>query len=132
MKDLLNIANALRPNGERQTEETLLKIDFAFFIEEIKKEKAWLDGDRNAITILKNSFIRIVMIALRKNAKLKKHKAAGFICVQVLEGKMIFTTDLQSFELARGEMITLHEGIDHSVVAKVDTIFLLTISTASY
>lgn len=131
MNDILNKATKLRPKGERQIDTPLLKIDLLFFIDELKKEKAWLEGDRNAFTLLKNKVIRIVLIALRKDATLKKHKVGGAIIVQVLEGKMIFSTNEQTIELKSGELITLHEGIAHSVVAKEDTIFLLTITSAS-
>jgi quercetin dioxygenase-like cupin family protein len=123
--------NMLRPNANRTINTTFLKIDLPFFIAEIKREKTWLEGDRNAITLLKNTLMRIVLIALRKGAALKKHQAAGAISIQVIEGKMTFTTDTQAVELTRGEMITLHEGIEHSVVAKEETVFLLTITSAS-
>jgi quercetin dioxygenase-like cupin family protein len=131
MPDILNNTTTFRQQGERQIDAPFIKLDLPFFIDEIKNEKKWLEGDRNAITLLKNTLMRIVLIALRKGAALKKHKAVGTISVQVLEGKMIFTTDTQSIELMRGEMITLHEGIMHSVVAKEDTVFLLTIASTS-
>jgi quercetin dioxygenase-like cupin family protein len=130
MTDILNNATNLRPQGERKIDAPLIKLDLPFFIDEIKNEKTWHDGDRNAITLLKNKLMRIVLMALRKGATLKKHQAAGAISIHVLEGKMIFITDAQSIELVRGEMITLHEGIAHSVVAKEETVFLLTIATA--
>lgn len=129
MSDILNKATTLRPQGERQIDAPLVKIDIPFFVDEIRNEKTWLEGDRNAITIFKTALMRIVLIALRKGATLKKHKTDGIISVQVLEGKMIFTTDEQTVELGRGEMITLHNGIAHSVFAKEETVFLLTIAS---
>ena len=52
------------------------------------------------------------------------------ISVQVLQGQILFTTGEQSVELGKGEMLALlHEGVPHSVLAKEETIFLLTLTT---
>ena len=58
-----------------------------------------------------------------------KHTAAGMISVQVLEGRIEFTTDDQSVELDKGQMLALHESIPHRVLALEETIFLLTLTT---
>jgi len=73
--------------------------------------------------------MRIVLIALHSGAEMVKHTANGIISVQVLEGQIKFNTDLQSVELGKGQMVTLHEQIPHSVVAIKETIFLLTLTT---
>ncbi len=132
MTDGIDNENILRPNANRTIDAPFLKIDVPFFIDEIKNERTWLEGDRNAITLLKTTLMRIVLITLRKGAIIKKHKAAGAISLQVLEGKMIFKSNDQLIELARDEMITIHEGIPYSVHAKEDTVFLITINTSSY
>ena len=38
-------------------------------------------------------------------------------------------TEEQSVELGKGEMLALHENVPHSVLAKEETIFLLTLTT---
>lgn len=73
--------------------------------------------------------MRIVLIALHKAAEMVKHKADGTISIQMLEGLINFITDEQQLELDKGEMLALHKGIPHSVVAKEETIFLLTLTT---
>ena len=107
----------------------LVSIDLGSFIEQIRNEKTWEDSDRNAITVFKTNGMRIVLIALHKNAELARHTANGIISVQVLEGQMIFTTDQQSVELSKGQLLTLHQGIPHSIVAIEETVFLLTLTT---
>ncbi len=71
----------------------------------------------------------IVLIALRKGAEMNKHKADGLISLQVLEGQIMFKTDEQTVELGKGQMLALHEAILHDVLAKEETIFLLTLTT---
>ncbi|HEY6063322.1 MAG TPA: hypothetical protein VIV35_06910 [Chitinophagaceae bacterium] len=129
MEEKFNAATAQRPEGVRTMDAPLVTIDLFSFIEKIKKEKKWKDTDRNAITVFKTNGLRIVLIALRKGAEMIKHAADGLISVQVLKGKMQLNTDEQSVKLGRGEMLALHQGIPHSLLARKKTIFLLTLTT---
>ena len=129
MDEKYNEATAQRPQGDRTMDAPLVSINLGSFIEQIRNEKTWEDSDRNAITVFKTNGMRIVLIALHKNAELSRHTANGIISVQVLEGQMIFTTDQQSVELSKDQLLTLHQGIPHSIVAKEETVFLLTLTT---
>ncbi len=124
-------ATVLRPLGDRRIDAPLVSIDLFSFIEQIRKEKKWKDTDRNAITVFKANGLRIVLIALRKGAEMIRYKADGLISIQVLEGKMQLTTDEQSVKVGAGQMLALHEDIPHSLLAKKETIFLLTLTTSS-
>ena len=72
--------------------------------------------------------MRIVLIALHAGAEMATHTADGIISVQVLEGKIKFTTDIKTVELSKGQMLALHERIPHSVVAIEETAFVLTLT----
>lgn len=127
MEEKSNDATEQRPKGERIVDAAQVTIDLRSFTEQIRAEKVWKDSDRNAITVFKSDGMRIVLIALHKDAEMKKHTANGIISVQVIEGKILFTTEEQSVELGNGQMLALHEGVPHSVLAKEETIFLLTL-----
>jgi quercetin dioxygenase-like cupin family protein len=129
MKEKFNNSTTQRPEGERTIDAALVTIDINSFIGLIKKEKVWEESDRNAITVFKTNGMRIVLIALRKGAEMIKHKVDGLISLQVLEGKIAFKTDEQTVELNKGQMLALHEGVSHDVLAKEETIFLLTLTT---
>ncbi|MBK5285818.1 MAG: hypothetical protein JJE25_10490 [Bacteroidia bacterium] len=129
MEEKFNKATTLRPEGERPMDAALVKIDIPSFIENIRNEKQWKDSDRNAITVFKTNGLRIVLMALHKDAEMTEHSADGLIGIQMMEGRMIFKTEEQSVELSKGQMIALHEGIPHSILAKEETIFLLTLTT---
>ena len=129
MNEKFNDATKQRPQGERTLDASLVTIDLNYFTKQIRDEKAWKDSDRNAITVFKTNGMRIVLIALHKDAEMAKHTADGIISVQVLEGQMLFTTEEQSVELGKGEMLALHENVPHSVLAKEETVFLLTLTT---
>ncbi len=129
MNEKFNYATKQRPQGERIVDAALVTIDLRSFTKQIREEKAWKDSDRNAITVFKTDGLRIVLMAMHKNAEMIKHTADAMISVQVLEGNILFTTDEQIVELSSGQMLALHKGIPHSVIAKEETIFLLTLTT---
>lgn len=124
-----NDATALRPEGERVMDAPLVSMDIPQFITQLKSEKAWETGDRNAMTVYKTNGMRIVLVALHEKAELKRHTAEGIISVQLLDGKIEFGTDDKTVELEIGQMIALHKGLHHWVKAIKESVFLLTIST---
>ena len=129
MEERYNEATQQRPDGNRAVDAALVTIDLPMFRKQIKEELPWKNGKRNAITVFKTNGLRIVLIALHKGAGMPTHVADGIISVQVLEGQVQFNTDGKSVELGTGQMLALHEGIPHSILALKETIFLLTLTT---
>lgn len=127
MEIKFNEGTSQRPEGDRILDASMVPINLLSFVEQIKDEQSWKDSDRNAITVFKTKGVTIVLIALHDGAEMIKHTAKGIIIVQVLEGQIKFSTDIQWVELNKGQMLTLHEGISHSVVAKKESVFLLTL-----
>lgn len=123
-----NESTPSRPEGERPLDAPMVSMDLRKFMKQIKEEQAWKTGERNAITVFKTSGLSIVMIALHEGAELKTHKAAGMICLQVLEGEITFITESESTVLETGQMLTLHQGILHSVTGNKESVFLLTVA----
>ena len=129
MEEKFNEATHLRPEGDRAMDAPLVTIDLPLFIKQIKHELTWKDKDRNAITVFKTNGMRLVLIALHAGAEMKTHTADGIISIQVIDGRMKFSADNRSVELNTGQMLALHKGIPHSVLAIDETIFLLTLTT---
>lgn len=129
MEKKFNRETSQRPEGDRLLDASLVTIDIPLFVKQIKHEPSWKDSDRNSITVFKTGGMRIVLIGLHKGAEMIKHKAEGIISVQVLEGHVKFNTDTQSVELGKGQMLTLHQRIPHSIIALKETVFLLTLAT---
>ena len=119
----------LRPEGERLLDAPLVHMDLREFTKTIKSEKAWKEKDRNAITIYKTDGMRMVLIALHKNAILERHAANGVISIQVLEGEIEFSTDAQSLNLREGQAVALHKDLQHIVKGLKESVILLTLNT---
>ncbi len=124
-----NESTELRPEGGRLMDAALVSMDIPEFIKQLKSEQAWMNSDRNAMTVYKTDGMRIVLIALHEDAELKKHTTDGIISVQVLEGEIYFTTDDQSVVIRKDQMIALHKGLPHSVKSIKESVFLLTLTT---
>ena len=129
MEEKFNEATQQRPEGDRVMDAAMVTIDLPSFIKQVKEESSWKDNDRNAITVFKTNGMRIVLIALHAGAEMKTHIADGIISIQVIDGRMKFNADNRSVELNKGQILALHKGIQHSVLAVEETLFLLTLNT---
>lgn len=125
-----NESTDLRPEGGRVLDAPLVSIDLNDFIKTIKEEPAWKNKGHNAITVYKTNGLRLVLMAMRKEAVIGRHTADGILSLQVLEGKINFTTDDKSVILEEGHMIALHKGLPHGITAIKESVFLLTLTTS--
>ncbi|MBZ0198833.1 MAG: cupin domain-containing protein [Ignavibacteriaceae bacterium] len=114
-------------DGEHLLSAPLLKFSIDKEVDRLKTEPTWADGDRNAITLQKNSKLRVVLITMRKGASLKEHKVEGPITIFVLSGKIIFSTGDDKINMSGNELIVLEKTIPHDVEALEDSSFILTI-----
>jgi quercetin dioxygenase-like cupin family protein len=105
----------------------LLMLDLNREIEHLRSEARWQSG-HTAKTLAKYPDLRVVLIVMKTGGRLEKHRAVGRISVQVLDGRIQFTTPDKSVELAAGQMLTLETDIPHEVEGIVDCAFLLTIA----
>jgi quercetin dioxygenase-like cupin family protein len=97
----------------------------------IKGEDAWRTGSRNAMTLLKGQRFRVVLVAMHAGAVIPSHRADGPISLQVIEGALTFSADAQIVMLRPGQLLTLHAGMSHVVEAIEESVFLLTLATAT-
>lgn len=123
-----NQSTDLRPEGARTLDAPLVSIDLNDFMNQIKSESPWKDGDRNAMTVYKNKEMRIVLTALHEDAVISKHQADGVLSVQLLEGEINFITDTETVLMKPGHIVTLHRDIPHTVAAIKESVFLLTLA----
>ncbi len=128
MEERMNEATRNRPEGDRVIDAPMVEIDLNKYIQQLKSEEAWLNSQRNAITLFKTDTMRIVLIGLHADGQLPEHKAEGIISVQVLKGHIRFKVGDDERKLAEGNMLTLHEKIPHSVIAIEESAFLLTMA----
>jgi quercetin dioxygenase-like cupin family protein len=81
------------------------------------------------MTLLKGKDLRIVLIVMQAGTVIQAHQTDSPINVQVLEGRLLFSTDSQSVALGQGQMLALQPEIRHGVEACEESAFLLTLAT---
>jgi len=115
---------------ERTLDAPLLRFDIPKLVAQLKGERTWAIGTRNAITLLKTPALRIVLVAMRAETEVASHRGDGPISVQVLDGRIAFDTADQTLELGAGALVTLHAGIQHGLRALEECAYLLSIAGA--
>jgi len=78
-------------------------------------------------TLIKTDRLQVIRLVLLAGKTLSEHTAPGPITVHCLEGQIAFTTLGKTQELQAGQMLYLPNGEPHSVEAREDSSFLLTI-----
>lgn len=117
-----------RPEGERVLDAPLMRLSIEHAERIIKNEKAWIFGDRNAITLSHSTNQRIVLVALRKNAELVHKAIDAALSIQVVSGRIWVVAETQSYSLDTAELATLHGGTWHSLYAEQESTILMTFS----
>jgi mannose-6-phosphate isomerase class I len=116
-----------RPEGERTIDTSQLLIDVPSFIKQIKSEKQWRKGDRNAITVFKSDKMRIVLTGLRKKAEMHTQHPENVLSLHVIDGKISLKAQFKKIKISRGQVLALHEKVPYSITAVKKTMLLMTI-----
>ncbi|WP_153796112.1 hypothetical protein [Foetidibacter luteolus] len=122
-----NHATQNRPAGSRPIDATNMLADIDNYINTIKQEDAWQKSDRNAITVFKTSGITIVLSGMHAGAVIDDYNRGGISTIQVLEGKIVFTSDGEEREATSGQLIITHRDGKYFIRALEDSFLLLTI-----
>ncbi|HWH61942.1 MAG TPA: hypothetical protein VNS50_01640 [Ginsengibacter sp.] len=116
-----------RPEGERQINSPVLLIDIPSYIEQIKNEQAWQDGDRNAITVFKSDKMRIILVALHRKAEMQTEHPENILSIQVIKGKISLIANVEETHADKEQIIALHEKIPYKIKAVKKSLILLTV-----
>jgi quercetin dioxygenase-like cupin family protein len=84
------------------------------------------DGDREAISLVKDYGLNVMLMRLKRGARLHEHHTKGPLTVQVISGLVKLVAAGTPNEVAAGSMLALDRDIPHSVEALEDSALLLT------
>jgi quercetin dioxygenase-like cupin family protein len=82
---------------------------------------------RNARTLLKERHLRVTLVMVKAGGLIAKHRAAGPITVQVLEGDIRFRAAGKEHRLNPGDLLAVAAGVEHDVSSEGGGAFLLTL-----
>lgn len=126
-----NKATYNRPEGDRVIDGALVRTNLPDAMRQIKSENAWINGDRNALTLLHNTALRVVLMALKEGADVLPHAPEGASFIQIIDGRIWLETDDQSLSLDAGDVLALASGTGRRFFAETETVLLLTLSGQS-
>jgi len=83
--------------------------------------------DTQTTTLVKTDALEVIRLVLPAGKEIQRHKVAGEITVQCLEGDVVFTTEQSKCELTAGNLLYLSGSDDHALRAVEDSALLVTI-----
>jgi quercetin dioxygenase-like cupin family protein len=109
---------------------TFLEFDLTRELEQLSAEPEWRNG-QNAKTLVKYDDLRVVLTALKGQARVPQHKTEGRISIHAVAGHIHVHAQGRTFDLRPGGLVALDRGVPHDVEALEDSAFLLTIAWPS-
>jgi quercetin dioxygenase-like cupin family protein len=84
--------------------------------------------DRRAVTLVRESGMNVVLVALKPGAVLREHAAPGPATVQVLDGHVRVKIGDEQLDVPADRLLAFDAGVRHEVEAVEDSTLLLTLS----
>ncbi len=102
--------------------------------DEIRRVRAmskWSGGNRHGESLVKGDGINVVLVMLKKGARLDEHSNKSPFSVQVVEGSIAFVAGGERRELGPGRILAVRRELPHAVEAIEDSAFILTLGGES-
>lgn len=96
--------------------------------QELRGEAQYTQSGHASRTLVRSDDQRVVLSVLAANARIAEHQAPGTVSIHVLSGRLRFSLPSGAVELGTGELLVLHGGLKHDVLALSDAAFLLTLA----
>ena len=93
--------------AELETDDSAL-INVEQIISQAKQDAAWKTAKLYSKTLLKDAGLRIVLIGIHEASSIEMHEAEATICIQVLEGALLYTTEQKALLINEGELLIIH------------------------
>jgi quercetin dioxygenase-like cupin family protein len=86
----------------------------------------WSSEERAAVSLVKDDKLNILLMVLKKGARLAEHRTKGPIAIQVLSGRVRFSAGSEHVELPSGSIAALDRDVVHELEAIEESTVLLT------
>ena len=103
----------------------MLSVKIMEEVARIKAKPDWSSANRLAVSLVKDDALNILLMVLKKGARLAEHRTKGPIAVHVLSGSVRFNARGRSAELSPGSIAALDREVVHELEALEESIVLL-------
>ena len=91
----------------------------------LKAKPEWSSANRLAVSLVKDDALNILLMVLKKGARLEEHRTKGPIAVHVLSGSVRFGAGSRCVELSSGSIAALDREVAHELEALEESAVLL-------
>jgi quercetin dioxygenase-like cupin family protein len=91
----------------------------------LRAESAYLEGDRNARTLVKIGAFRLVLLAFRVGATFDESDQRGTVALQILDGLVSLRVAQEEMEIGEGEVAVISPQHPWEAVAVADGLLLI-------
>ena len=107
--------------------EPFQEFDLSEEIKELKRGGG-LQAARNAKTLVKKADLRIVLTALKANARVHEHQVNATVAIQTVSGHTRIHAGDSTVDLPAGHLLVLEKDLPHDVEALAESAILVTIA----
>ena len=94
---------------------------------ELRKEQAYRESGYTSRTLVREADLRVVLIVMKKGARMADHTAEETASLQPLSGSLRVRLPGRDVTLTAGQLLALEHGVKHDVEALEESAFVLTI-----
>ena len=106
----------------------LLGFNLAEEASRLRGESAYIDGDRNARTLVKAGAFRLVLLAFRTGAAFDENDQRGTLALQVLEGRLALRVARDGMGIGEGDIAVVPAAHPWTALAVTDGLLLIHLS----
>lgn len=115
------------PTGEYPEPAPVHQLDLQAEAEKLLGQMAGA-GRRQAKSLLRESGVSVILMAIEAGEALKEHHADGVVTVHLLQGRARLTAEGKTRDVAAGQLIGFQPGVRHDLQAEERSVVLLTIT----
>ncbi len=133
MNEVLAVAHRAQTSSrpERETHvitAPLLTFDLEAELDGLRRERAYVEGDRNGKTLVKEGRHRVVLVALKSGARFDEDDPRGYVTLAVREGRLSVAVDDGETAVGASQVAVLGHGQSWSGKALEDSAVLMNFS----
>jgi quercetin dioxygenase-like cupin family protein len=113
---------------ERSLTEPMMIFDLEPQLRELRDDESYRRSGRLGRTLARSGRLRLVLVALNAGIEVGTHQADSPMSIQLLQGRIGFRIEGESYELRAGQVLFFEPGEAHDIKALDESALLLTIS----
>ncbi len=112
---------------QRPLTRRILKFDLAQEADALRLEEGWRNSGHSAKSLAKHGDRTIVLIAIKRETRIKEHQTDGAVSIHVLAGHIAVHVGTKTIDAPIGSLIAFDRGVPHDVEALEDSTFVLSV-----